>query len=38
MAFENLLRKCEENLLDLQLYLRYFDLTDLEFLGFSPEN
>jgi hypothetical protein len=37
MNFELLFQKVEDALLEAYLFIRYFDLSDLEFLGFTVE-
>jgi hypothetical protein len=37
MVLDVVLSRVEEGLVDLSLLVRYFDLSDLEFLGFSPD-
>lgn len=37
MPKESLLEVIEEYLLDVRLFIRYFDYSDLEFLGFKAE-
>jgi hypothetical protein len=36
MAIHNLLDYAESRLLDMELFFRYFDLSDLELLGVKP--
>jgi len=35
MKVESVFQALEDRLLDLYLYIRYFDMTDLEILGFG---
>ena len=37
MNFETLFQKAEDALLETYLFVRYFDCSDLEFLGFNAE-
>ena len=37
MPAESLFQTLEERLLDVHLFIRYFDASDLEFLGFKAE-
>ena len=37
MALENIPRHLSERLLDMYLFVRYFDFSDLEFMGFESD-
>ncbi len=37
MSIMSLFKGMEEKLMDVHLFIRYFDASDLEFLGFKPE-
>jgi hypothetical protein len=37
MKIECVFQKAEESLLDLHLFIRYFDFSDLEFLGVGSD-